>query len=190
MLKRIALSTMLLTTPLVSQANILIDCANTDDSAITEMPPPINKIMQVNCTVFGHVITSIDGVSMIYAATMQPLLIPAQLSKNPKQRGNANYFKSITHRDLSTSEIKQKYALIKNKFQESKYPKVGVEITTSDNLELEQKVYIFSNKTGYHCAPDCILNRMFIVLNQSDIQNFPRVENELLNTPLYQGRQE
>ncbi len=104
-----------LCTPFLSQADLLVDCSDSDSSAVISIPKPLDKIFQLNCTVFGHVITSKENLSMVYMATMQPVLIPAQLSRNPIQRNNNNYFKSIRFRELKKDEIEEKYRLIRNK---------------------------------------------------------------------------
>lgn len=189
MLKKIVLSALLLGTSSVSQANILINCNDSDTAAVLEMPSPMNKILKVDCTLFGHVVTTNVGVSMVYAKNMQPFFIPAQLSKTPKQRGNANFFKSISHHELTSQEIREKYALIKEQFKETDYPKIGVELITVNNLDLEQRAYIFSNKTGYHCAPDCTISRMFVVLNPSDVkQTSNQSTSKALGTPIFQNK--
>ena len=150
-----------------SWSSIYIDCDNNLER-VYKLPDFVSPAMHVSCTSYGQIIEANKNWAMINLMSQTAFFIPSQISMDPKKKGNRSYFKTIQSRQLSQSEISNKYQFINNAFEQAnEIPKRGVVITLNNNLYLEQKMYIFDNSVSYLCSPICKEGNIFLLVNSN-----------------------
>src|SRR5882672_2963580 len=80
-------------------------CAGTPRDAVTTIPAPLRKWAHIDCTPFGHVLTSRDGWMWAWLDGSGKVLVPSQMvEKDPDRVGNESYFTAIEVTELDAGE--------------------------------------------------------------------------------------
>ena len=81
----------------VAQDGILISCADSPKDAVLTLPAPLNHWGSVYCTKYGHAVAAKERWIWSFPGAFSPVHLPAQMVRqNPKEVGNAAYFKLIS----------------------------------------------------------------------------------------------
>lgn len=146
-------------------SDIYIDC-DSNSKRVSDVPELLSESLHVSCTSYGQIVEANRNWAMINLMSQSAFFIPSQIAMDPKARGNRSYFKSIKARKLSVNEVRSKYGFITALFEEEiKMPQKGHVITLNNNLDLEQKMYLFDNGISYLCSPVCKEGNIFMLQN-------------------------
>ena len=143
------------------EKSLVIGCEGAPKAAIVTLPAQAAKWASLQCTIYGHMITSARDWMWVYPGNPAPVIFPAQMvMRNPQEVGHKSYFKSVRFLRLDNKEAARQFSIFSKNFQHvgKDVPKVYKLIAVNEK-GVSQKIFFFDGGKGnlwaYGCTPDC-----------------------------------
>lgn len=146
-----------------------IECTDSGERAVTQMPSPANKLARVSCTRWGHIIQPVVDWIWTQPGAFRQVFFPAQMVvANPAPNGNKDHFIDIRVRELSADESIEKWQFIAA-FMPGPVPSDlrSLEIFAENKMGQHNSIYLFNSGWGYGCSPKCAKETIFLLLNKN-----------------------
>lgn len=165
----------------VAQDDILISCADSPKDAVLSLPAPLSHWGSVYCTKYGHAVAAKERWLWSFPGAFAPVHLPAQMvRRNPKELGNAAYFKQVNLETLLGNAADDAAAKINETLgARSDSPVAGAYRLTLQNQDGESHVVLFVQTVeevkngkglwGLWCNESCKDGLPFMLLNYEGV---------------------
>ena len=147
------------------------DCAGTPADAEIELPSPLSKWGEINCTPYGHVLGAKRGWVWSYPGALSPVFVPSQMVRdNPAAVGNKSYFKSIKLVKVEGEDFQRAYGAYQSGFADEKVPPEGYRLDIVSVSGRSLTLYFFDYGVyawGIWCSTECDTKSRFMILDMS-----------------------
>jgi len=159
-----------------AQSSFEIPCVDAPQSAIKDLPEPLNDWAQVRCTIYGHTIIAKAPWAWVYPGLSRPVHFPAQMAdRQPEKVNHAAHYSSVEATKLEPLKVEEAAALFGDTIGLSPPPTDAAWRITMTNQEgishtmfMGREGRVDKSKPaqgwGFWCAPGCKAGRSFVIL--------------------------